>query len=389
MTSLRHVSTIALGMFITAQMVGLPGRKNDAAADPKPNVILTTRIAVKFLAFDASGSKLATLRPDELIKGWDPTRKTYVPPSLTVEDLGDKRTLIDCDPGMDGGCRVVAFSGDSSRVVLGSLDSQIEDNRLVWFTGGKAKVWSLTDGKPCGPLIDLTEPVIGLWLNDAGSRATAVCWSGAVSSWEVATGRLLLSEEGYKARSAFGSWTADTETKASFSLDGGRIAAVIRSDNQMEGPIIKLWHAPFDKEHSEERRIPNARCVASSPNGEFVAIGYADKSDLELWTFKDAKLSRTLSAKGGARSDVITFSSDGAQVLAGHDDGSVSVWEVQSGNLIKTITGGEPVARVRAIWASKDRIRIIRGGFLTEKDFRKPRPDRKYTILPLTLQDIR
>ncbi len=211
----------------------------------------------------------------------------------------------------------------------------------------------------------------------------------ALSTWEVSSGRQLLSREGCNAPNAASVWIADSNIKASFSANGQFVAAIIRTDKIIDDPSVNLWNLAADDASPLVRRVNNARCVAVSSNGDFVAVGYADKSHVELWTFKDAKLARALSAKGGARSDVITFSSDGALVLAGHDDSSVSVWDVQTGNLIKTITGGEPVARVRAIWASKDRIRIIRGGFLTEKDFRKPRPDRKYRILPLTLQDIR
>ncbi len=313
----------------------------------------------------------------------------FVPPTLVVRDLAERRIIIEKAPGIPGPFRAIAISEGGAYVVLGSVVDSGEANGIEKIDGGSVLVWDLKTGKRVGKKYELGEPVVGLHLDEPGENVTAVGWSGAISRWRIQTGQVLFSFEGHKAPTAVTRSLADREVKASFSADGRCIAAVIRGARIRDSSLLKLCDLSADKSKAFETPIPNARCVAVSPGGDLVALGFSDQSDIQLWDFKKREGIRWLAPGVCKRTDVIAFSQNGMKILAGHEDGSVEVWNARSGIAGDRIPGEIPACRVRAIWSSEDLTRIVRGGFETEEDFKNPRPDGKSTILPLTIQDVR
>jgi len=88
--------------------------------------------------------------------------------------------------------------------------------------------------------------------------------------------------------------------------------------------------------------------MAYSPDGKTIAAWLPDGS-VALWDAKSYELIKTLSAptEGGTlrvtadEMHNVIFSANGETLIAGHGDGSIHLWDVPSGELIKTIKGSD------------------------------------------------
>jgi WD40 repeat protein len=78
--------------------------------------------------------------------------------------------------------------------------------------------------------------------------------------------------------------------------------------------------------------------VAVSPSGELIASAGADGT-VKLWRMSDGALLRTLTGHEGDVNGV-AFSPDGSYVASAGSDGTVRVWRTQDGRLLHTLTHG-------------------------------------------------
>jgi WD40 repeat protein len=78
--------------------------------------------------------------------------------------------------------------------------------------------------------------------------------------------------------------------------------------------------------------------VAVSPSGELIASAGADGT-VKLWRMSDGALLRTLTGHEGDANGV-AFSPDGSYVASAGSDGTVRVWRTQDGRLLHTLTHG-------------------------------------------------
>jgi WD40 repeat protein len=137
--------------------------------------------------------------------------------------------------------------------------------------------------------------------------------------------QLLALPEGAIARLGKG-----TVKAVAFSPDGKYLAVA--------GSIgIWLYDAKTYQEVKYLESYSPLTSVSFSPDGSMLASGSYDKT-IKLWEVKSGNLIRTLT---GHTNHVISvsFSPDGSMLASGSGDKTIKLWEVKSGNLIRTLAG--------------------------------------------------
>jgi WD40 repeat protein len=101
-----------------------------------------------------------------------------------------------------------------------------------------------------------------------------------------------------------------------------------------------IWQMPEGKEMlslplSSTRWTP----LALSPDGQFAAVGnYENLGWVELWNITTQQRARQ--HQGGQQVRALDFNASGTLLAAGRSDGSVTVWEVETGHLLHELQSG-------------------------------------------------
>jgi len=105
---------------------------------------------------------------------------------------------------------------------------------------------------------------------------------------------------------------------------------------------------------SEQIRQP--RCVAFSPNDSRLLIGFA--GGVRVWDAATLQLLREVECDSCI--NAVAFNPNGTRFVSGGDDSTVQVWDVSTGELLKSFIGHH--GRVNAVAFSPDGSRIVSGG---------------------------
>lgn len=97
---------------------------------------------------------------------------------------------------------------------------------------------------------------------------------------------------------------------------------------------VTVWQMP---QGVVARTLPLLRThwgpMALSPDGEYVVVGnYPELGWVELWHIPTAEMIRQ--HRGGRQVRALGFNASGTLLAAGREDGSVTVWEVETGDLL-------------------------------------------------------
>ena len=82
---------------------------------------------------------------------------------------------------------------------------------------------------------------------------------------------------------------------------------------------------------------------AFSPDGQILALGTYDGS-VQLWQVSEGTLLRTLE-ENGSEVECVAFSPDGQILASGSHDGNVQLWQVSDGTLLRTLEGNPDFQR--------------------------------------------
>ena len=131
---------------------------------------------------------------------------------------------------------------------------------------------------------------------------------------------------------------------------------------------VKLWNladaapqpsgqAPTDSSQTLMGHTDWVYAIALSPDGQTLASGSEDTT-LRLWDLNTGNLIRTISTPSTVRT--LDFSPDGKTLASGNWDGTVKLWNPQNGALLRTLSGHQD--RVVAIAISPDGSTLASGG---------------------------
>lgn len=335
---------------------------------------------IDILIFSRDGKILASGGQDQTARLWD------VGTGNLLVTLKDHAKTVNC----------IAFSPDLSKVATGSEDETVK----LWDVATGRKLITLKE-HPAKALS--TPPAIWrVAFSPDGTRILATGNFISVAVWDSATGQALPSIEGHRAwinglafspdgkLLATGSgdrtirlWDAGTWSFVkSLTGHGNQVFEVAFSDDSKTlasasfDKTIKLWDVAADPNplsrprvnfvayspdgklasaQGKELRIwdatswtliatfrsetAQARSLAYSPDGKFIAVGSADKT-ARLWEVDSGQERFVL--KGHADIvQAVAFSPDGKSLATASQDKTILLWDVTTGRQLATLEGHE------------------------------------------------
>jgi WD40 repeat protein/serine/threonine protein kinase len=349
--------------------------------------------AVAGVAFSSDGRRLASAGEEKIVRVWDPATGREV--------LGLR--------GHSGRCGCVAFSPDGHRLASASTDKTIrvwdatplrEDERQEKYTftghgdevrcvalsrdgriasagiGAPVKVWDAATGEVSVDFDTRGVTVFCLaWQPPDGERIASAGWNGQVHTvwvWDARTGEriplpsglacfaLAFSPDGSHLVTGGGNvlhvWDAESGREVGtlgthdpdirgvvFSRVGGHLASASGDGTVKLWDATKLLDAARPNGKKEARltlpaQVPGPNLnMAFSPDGKRLATG-GEKHTVKIWDVQTGEELRTLP---GHRGDVYTvaFSPDGRWIASGSEDSTVKVWDGRSGEPVRSFRG--------------------------------------------------
>lgn len=295
---------------------------------------------VHSVVFLPDGKRLACGDSDSIVRVWEYD---------TLKVIHELR-------GHRGPVKAIAVSADGKRLASGGGD------RSVGF-------WNLESGKPCFENKGMLLPVASVAASDKGDLA-ALYSDGVVERWAIASGQPKARVEGaasvacvaYGAdgRLAVGrsdgqidilgatskaktvSWKAHDRfvRLVTFSPDGARLASTESTDR-----VVKIWDSKSGEPVAyitEAVLTGSVEAIAFHPSQPLLAIASIDwlggkdaEGLINIWNYSSLKLVRSL--PGGASR--VAFSADGASLASVGLYETVSLYNVETGGLIRELAG--------------------------------------------------
>ena len=227
------------------------------------------------------------------------------------------------------------FSPDGRRIVTDSLDHT-------------AKIWDATTGELLRTLAGHTDDLNGVAFSPDGSVVATVSSDKSARIWDAESGEELHTLEGYNS--------PGYELK--FSSNGTRM--VTRSPAEAVVWDPRTGERPF--------RMPTSPVSYSrlgfSPNGRYLAAAGSISSTgfVQLWDAQTGKLARDLPLGTKAGQQCLAFTSDGTLIAGGSADGVITIWKVETGELIRTLNNDSEVYWLLWMHDGKGMISLSRDG---------------------------
>ncbi len=297
---------------------------------------------VAAVAFDATGRHAAS-------GGWNG--------KLRVWNVADGALLYDVPYG-GAFVHAVAFSSDGRYLAAGGDEKQ-----------AYVQLWQAADGKPLRKFVGHTGAVLSVGFNRAGDRLLTTSQDGTVRIWNVADGAELKQFRGHASGVTSAAFSPDEKTIVTTGQDG---TAIVWPLDALSPTGSSDDDAPADVRAFRGHRGP-IHGVVYAPDGQTVATVGDDRRVL-IWKPSDVRpyrLAEVFSEQPppppssreliGHRTAVlgVAFSPDGKCLVSGGLDNALIVWDVASGQPLKTLRGH--AGQVRACRYSADGKLVLSG----------------------------
>ncbi|MDE0323976.1 MAG: sigma-70 family RNA polymerase sigma factor [Candidatus Poribacteria bacterium] len=229
---------------------------------------------------------------------------------------------------LKGGAKIrsgsIAFSPDGATLASASVDR-------FGGTSGEVTLWNVETGRNRTTLHGHTERISNISFSPDGVTLASGLRSGVVKLWDIKTGKTVHT---YNRAGNLGVFSPDGKTLASAGWRG-----------------IELWEVGRHKNVSSLKMLrADIRCLAFSPDSQIIAWGNGDQ--VKLWKHASGSLlgfiGLGITTLKGHTDEVhtVAFSPDGATLASAGRDKTVKLWDVSTGQNVRTLEHMKPVADV-------------------------------------------
>ncbi|NET59471.1 MAG: hypothetical protein F6K47_26005 [Symploca sp. SIO2E6] len=265
-------------------------------------------------------------------------------------------------------------------------------------TDNQIKVWDLAQGQILHTFEGSSDSITKVAIDAEGKKIASITDDRAVQLWDLATGQQLQSFTDYSGDVKLIAFGPDgqtlitlTETKSDqnqeqfvkvievqqlnnndnqpakpLKLGTGKIGALafnpqeqLLAVNTSETNRVDLWHLGQQKKLTHLFvQFPEIRAIAFSQEGKRLAIS-GGEGIVEVWDLVGNQskigqspgkweLRHTLTANGGII-NTLAFSPDGNTLFTGARDRTVNIWNLNNGDLVRTLTGNSAWVEALAV----------------------------------------
>ncbi|WP_437932652.1 AAA family ATPase [Sorangium sp. So ce291] len=244
--------------------------------------------------------------------------------TLKVWDLATGQLLRTLQ-GHSFGVNAVALTSDDRIAVSASGDDTL-------------KVWDLATGPLLRTLQRHTNTVTGVAVTPDGRFAVSASFDQTLRVWDLATGPLLRTLQGHTSVVEDVAMTPDGRIAVSASLD----------------KTLKVWDlATGQLLRTLQGHTDTVNGVAVTPDGR-IAVSASDDKTLKVWVLATGQLLRTIQEHTDESEDDeddeddfwptygvngVAVTPDGRIAISASDDNTLKVWDLATGQLLRTLQG--------------------------------------------------
>jgi WD40 repeat protein len=210
----------------------------------------------------------------------------------------------------------IKYSNDGTRCVIGAQDNSGAHGVIVY--------WDIALQTQIRTINDANDWIMGIDLSPDGSKVASGHYDSQTAKiWDLATGNLIRTFS-----QVFGqrcSWVR-------FTPDGTKLAACGGGDN-----TAKLWDvATGNLIHTFSGHTAAIRELAMSPYGKRILTAGQD-GNVGYWNLETGANIRMMNHGGIV--DGVGFSPDASMAVSCNFSGTIKLWDLSNGNLIRTFSG--------------------------------------------------
>jgi len=284
------------------------------------------------------------------------------------------------DPAFDGSPQIVSGSLDRSirlwkgetSQTMGWFEQSDHDhhhgsiNQLSFFSDG-SKIVSCSDDKTvkvwdvrsfqCEMILNHPDKVTSVSMSniaDSGSKLVSGCLDGKVRMWVVKSGRCETAPSLILEKPPGPGGGSSSCSVSSVDISGDGAIIVSGSDDK----TVSVWDTKTGKclKAHEGKHQDKVTCVSISRDGTWIISGSSDMT-IQMWRTQPHEWVREVSV--AFEVNKISFSRDGSMFVDSNNE-RCSIWDTQSGQLVRTFTGVHTAWRMSASF-SWDGSKVVTG----------------------------